>query len=150
MAFFDFGATYTFHSVSEGFKVPTSGRYWVTFEAYPYQSKTPVGLTVYRGRLAGAAGSLDELIGSYELVGDATRTFTLTPFLRPGDLISPAVADLDGNPFRGAHFKVSEGYDMKNYQGEGVALEVAGDRGATRRDLAATEHAAASDRCRIR
>jgi hypothetical protein len=123
VAFFDFGATYTFHSESEGFKVPTPGRYRVTFEAYPYQAKTAVGLTVYRGRKAGAAASLDELIGSFELVGEATRTLTLIPFLRPGDLISPSVADLDGNPFRGARLKISEGYDMKNYKGEGVALK---------------------------
>ena len=49
VAFFDFGSTYTLHSDAEGYKVPAPGRYRVSVEAYPYQAKTPVVLTVYRG-----------------------------------------------------------------------------------------------------
>jgi len=71
VAFFDFGSTYTFHSLQEGFGVPYPGRYRVSIEAYPYQADTPVGLMVYKGRLPGVAVSLDELIGSFEFVGDA-------------------------------------------------------------------------------
>ena len=71
--FFDFGSTYTFHSVSEGFQVPRPGRYRVTVDAYPYQAETPVNLTIYRGLMAGVAASLDELIGSFDLTGPAHR-----------------------------------------------------------------------------
>ena len=100
VAYFAFGAEYTFHSASEGFRVPIPGRYRVSFAAYPYQAKTPVVLTVYRGRMAGLAASLDELIGSFDLTGGSTRTVEMTPYLRPGDLISPSVAELDGDPNR--------------------------------------------------
>lgn len=123
VAFLDGGATYTFHSQSERFEVPVPGRYRVTFEAYPYQAKSPVGLTVYRGRKAGAAASLDELIGSFELRGNAPRTIELTPYLRPGDLVSPSVADLLGNPNEAARGVPKDGYDFSNYKGEGVAIK---------------------------
>jgi hypothetical protein len=121
--FFDFGSTFTFHSLSEGFQVPYPGRYRVAFEAYPYQAKSPVGLTVYRGTLSGVAASLDTLIGSFDLVGDAPRTVEMTPFLRPGDLVSPSVADLLGNPLSALRGNPSEGFDMTNYPGEGIALK---------------------------
>ena len=123
VAFFDFGSTYTFHSATEGFQVLTPGRYRVAFEAYPYQAKSPVGLTVYRGRMSGQAASLDELIGTFDLVGDAPRTVEMTPYLRPGDLISPSVADLLGYPHSAVRANPSEGFDMTDYPGEGVALK---------------------------
>ncbi len=123
VAFFDFGATYTFHSQTEGFDVPEPGRYRVSFEAYPYQAKSPVGLTVYRGRMAGTSASLDELIGSFELDGDATHNFEMSPFLRPGDLVSPSVADLLGNPNEAIRGTPHDGYDFSNYKGEGVAIK---------------------------
>ena len=126
VAFFDFGSTYTFHSLSEGFGVPYPGRYRVVVEAYPYQADTPVSFTMHRGRLSGVAASLDSLIGSFDLVRDAPRTVEVTPFLRPGELIGLSVADLDipvvtdwrppGDP--------SLGYGgMKDFPGEGVAFK---------------------------
>ena len=126
VAFFDFGSTYTFHSLSQGFGVPYPGRYRVAVEAYPYQATSPVSFTVHQGRLSGVAASLDQLIGSYDLLGDTPRTVEVTPFLRPGDLIGLSVAELDipagatwrqpGDP--------SQGYGgMKDYPGEGVAFK---------------------------
>ncbi len=123
-AFFDFGSTYTFHSATEGFVASAPGRYRVTVDAYPYQAQTPVTVTVYRGKMAGVAASLDELIGVFDL--EAPREVELTPYLRPGDLIGLSVADLDvptgvfpqpvgGDP--------SKGYGgMKDYPGEGIAF----------------------------
>ena len=128
VAFFDFTSTYTFHSLQEGFGVPYPGRYRVTVEGYPYQADTPVTLTVYKGRLSGVAASLDEMIGAFDLVGDAPQTVEVTPFLRPGDLIglSPAdldfPADADPRAFRPADPSVGYG-GMKNYPGEGIALK---------------------------
>ncbi len=127
MAFFDFGSTYTFHSVSEGFGVPYPGRYRVSIEAYPYQADTPVGLMVYRGKLAGVAAALDDLIGSFDFLGDA-RTVEVTPFLRPGELIGFAPVDLgfpsDVDPTAFQPTDPSVGYGgMKDYPGEGVAVK---------------------------
>ena len=92
---FGMGATYTFHSMAhassrrraDGFDVPAPGRYRVTVDAYPYQATTPVRLELHKGYRAGAAASLEELIGTFDLVGDGPRTVEVTPFLRPGDLI---------------------------------------------------------------
>ena len=89
VAYFAFGAEYTFHSASEGFRVPIPGRYRVSFAAYPYQAKTPVVLTVYRGRMAGLAASLDELIGSFDLTGGSTRTVEMTPYLHRATSSAP-------------------------------------------------------------
>ncbi|MDA1095131.1 MAG: DUF1592 domain-containing protein [Acidobacteria bacterium] len=129
VAFFDFGSTYTFHSMSEGVAIPYPGRYKVTVEAYPYQAETPVGLMVYRGTKAGVAASLDELIGSFDLTGDEPTPIELTPFMRPGDLIGMTPADLDMPPDVD-HTKLSPadpsiGYReiLKTYPGEGVALK---------------------------
>ena len=122
-AFFDFGSTYTFHSATEGFVAALPGRYRVTVDAYPYQAETPVTVMVYRGKMAGVAASLDELIGTFDLTGP--REMALTPYLRPGDLIGLSVADLDFPP--GVDFPAptdpSKGYGgMKDYAGEGIAF----------------------------
>ena len=121
--FFDFGSTYTFHSASEGFAVTEPGRYRVTVEAYPYQAGTPVTLTVYQGKMAGVAASLDELIGTFDL--EAPRAVEMRPYLRPGDLIGLSVADLDVPPEAVGYGPAdpSEGYGgMKDYPGEGIAI----------------------------
>ena len=121
--FFDFGSTYTFHSASEGFAVTEPGRYRVTVEAYPYQADTPVTLTVYQGKMAGVAASLDELIGTFDL--EAPRAVEMRPYLRPGDLIGLSVADLDVPPEAAGYgpSDPSQGYGgMKDYPGEGIAV----------------------------
>ena len=113
VAFFDFGSTYTFHSGTEGFVASAPGRYRVTVDAYPYQAETPVTATVYRGKMAGVAASLDELIGVFDLEGP--RAVELTPYLRPGDLIGLSVADLDVPP--GASPQPVDGDPSKGYGG---------------------------------
>ena len=129
VAFFDFGSTYTFHSRTEGYEVPAAGRYRVTVEAYPYQAVSPVTLKLYKGHLAGAAASLDELIGTFDLVGDEPRIVEVTPFLRTGDLIAPSPAELDVpegvNVSALAPFDPSQGYAdvINDYPGEGIALK---------------------------
>jgi len=129
VAFFDFPSTYTFTSLREGFGVPYPGRYRVSVEAYPYQADTPVGLMVYKGRLSGVAASLDEMIGSFEFVGDTPKTVEVTPFMRPGDLIGVAPADLDlpDGTHRGMFQPAvpAEGYFeiLKDFPGEGLALK---------------------------
>ena len=123
VAFFDFGSTYTFHSASEGFAVTEPGRYRVTVEAYPFQAGTPVTLTVYQGKMAGVAASLDELIGTFDL--EAPRAVEMRPYLRPGDLIGLSVADLDVPPEAAGYgpSDPSQGYGgMKDYPGEGIAI----------------------------
>ena len=123
VAFFDFGSTYTFHSASEGLAVTEPGRYRVTVEAYPYQADTPVTLTVYQGKMAGVAASLDELIGTFDL--EAPRAVEMRPYLRAGDLIGLSVADLDVPPEAAGYGPAdpSEGYGgMKDYPGEGIAI----------------------------
>ena len=125
-AFSAVGSTFTFHSESEGFFVPYPGRYRVAVEAYPYkvpEPDRPVTLTLYRGTRQGAAASLDDLIGMTDLVGPTPRTLEVTPFLRPGDLMAPNVADLvepPGDP-AGAYF-AADRY-VRDYKGEGIALK---------------------------
>ena len=129
VAFFDFGSTYTFHSMSEGFGVAYPGRYQVVIEAYPYQADTPVSLSVYQGRLSGVAASLDELIGAFDLVGNDPRTIEVTPFMRPGDLIGVSPADLDFpadtdfDTFALADPSLGYSEVIKDYAGEGIALK---------------------------
>jgi len=126
VAFFDFAATYTFNSESEGVAIPYPGRYRVSVEAYPYQAETPVALKVYRGVKAGIAASLNDLIGWFDLEGDETVTVELTPFLRPGNLIGVMPADTDGDDDPSLAFEDrSQGYRevLKTYKGEGIAFK---------------------------
>jgi hypothetical protein len=121
--FFDTGSTYLMHSDSEGYKVPEPGYYRVTIEAYGYQANTPVTLTVYRGIKQGVTASLDELIGSFDLIGDEPRTVSMTTYLTPGQLISPSVADLDVPPgvYPNEFFQPDK--NIRNYAGEGIAIK---------------------------
>ena len=123
VAFIENGSTFTFHSSSEGYQVPTPGRYHVAFEAYPYQATSTIGLAVYKGKLGGGAASLNELLGAFDLVDDETLTFELTPYLRPGDLVSPVPFDLNrvGNPDKDGN--IQNGYELEDYKGEGLALK---------------------------
>ena len=126
VAFFDYGATFTFHSESEGVAIPYPGRYRVSVEAYRYQADTPVALKIYRGVRAGVAATLNDLIGWFDLVDDETVTVEVTPFLRPGHLIGVAPADADGDDDPALAFEDrSKGYRevLKTYEGEGIAFK---------------------------
>ena len=120
--FHESSSTYLLHSRSEGFVVPYPGRYRVTIDAYAYQADTPVTLTVY---VAGGFGALalDSLVGSFDLVGDRPRTVELTPFLRPGDAVSPALADADAPPGVVTSDYFEPRGNFRDYKGEGIALK---------------------------
>ena len=125
VTFSKFASTYLFHSLSEGFEVPRPGRYRFTLTAYPYQADTPVTLTLYKGHLSGGLPSplLTDLIGSFDLVGDAPRTVEVTPFLRPGDLVSPSLADADAPFYDNPDVYFKPDLNVRDYAGEGVALK---------------------------
>ena len=120
--FFDTGSTYLMHSESEGFNVTNPGRYRATMEVYPYQADTPVTLTLYRGTKQGVTASLDELIGTFDLLNDTRRTVEVTTFLRPGELLSPSVAELDLPPGEYVSYFLPEN-NVKDYKGEGIAIK---------------------------
>ena len=121
--FSEISSTFLLHSDSEGFGVPYPGRYRVTVEAYPYQADTPVTLTLYHGAKQGVTASLNELIGTFDLVDDTARTVEVTPFLRPGDLISPALADHDFPPGDSPDSYFVPDKNVRDYTGEGIALK---------------------------
>ena len=120
--FHETSSTFLLHSRSEGFVVPYPGRYRVTIDAYAYQANTPVTLTVY---LAGGFGALalDNLVGSFDFVGDVPRSVELTPFLRPGDVVSPALADADAPPGVVTSDYFEPRGNFRDYKGEGIALK---------------------------
>lgn len=120
--FFAATATYLFHSAAQGYRVPNPGRYRLTLEAYPHQADTPVTLTLYRGRVAGQVAALDTLIGSFDLVNDTPRSLALTTYLRPGDVLSPSVADLEVPPGPPVSYYQPD-KNVRDYTGEGIAMK---------------------------
>ena len=120
--FYDAGSTYMLHTETEGYAVPYPGRYRVTMDAKPYQADTPVVLTLYQGVKQGTVASLDDLIGTFDLLDDAPRTVEVTTFMRPGDLLAPSVAELDRAPGGYVnHFAPDK--TVANYKGEGIAIK---------------------------
>ena len=121
--FFDGASTYMFHTDTEGYTVPQPGRYRVSVEAYPYQATTPVTLTLFKGNEGvAAAAALTDLIGSFDLVGDESRTVSVTTFLKPGQVISPSVADLDKPPGDYVNYYAPD-KNVRDYKGEGIAIK---------------------------
>ena len=121
--FFDGASTYMFHTDTEGYVVPQPGRYRVSVEAYPYQATTPVTLTLFKGNEGvAAAAALTDLIGSFDLVGDESRTVSVTTFLKPGQVISPSVADLDKPPGDYVNYYAPD-KNVRDYKGEGIAIK---------------------------
>ena len=131
--FFEPGSTYTMHSDSEGFKVKTSGKYKVELEAYPYQAWSPVTLTVYRGIKQGVVASMDDLIGSFDLIDAAPRRMSIETYLTPGQLIAPNPTevdhprelkdiDQDGVADNTVNYYAPEN-NVRTYKGEGIAMK---------------------------
>ena len=116
-------ATFMFHSLGEGFGVAYPGRYTVSVDAYPYHADTPVTLTLYQGRLSGVAASLNDLIGELDLVADTPRTLTVTPFLRPGDLVVPNLSDHDPLPHDSPDTYFAPEKHVRDYAGEGIVMK---------------------------
>ena len=132
--FFDSASTYMFHTDTEGYSVPSAGRYKVTVEASPYQATSPVTLTLFRGKEGvAAAAALTDLIGSFDLVSDEMRTVEVATFLRPGDVVSPSVADLKTSA-GGLRQLLRAGEQRARLRGRGHCHSLAlGGRAAARR-----------------
>lgn len=121
--FFDTASTYLFHTDTEGYAVPVPGRYRVSVEAYPYQATSPVTLTLFKGtKGAAAAAALSDLIGVFDLVADEPRTVAVTTYLRPGDVVSPSVADLKTPPGPFVNYYLPD-KNVRDYAGEGIAIK---------------------------
>ncbi|MCH2351847.1 MAG: DUF1592 domain-containing protein [Pseudomonadales bacterium] len=120
--FFDTGSTYIFHSATEGYTVPTPGRYRITIEANAYQAKTPVTLTLFSGtKGAAAAAALSDLIGIKDLIGPSPTSLSVETFLRPGDVVSPSVADVATPEGDYVNYYAPEN-NVNAYQGEGITM----------------------------
>ena len=121
--FFDSASTYMFHTDTEGYTVPRPGRYRVSVAAYPYQADTTVTLTLFKGAEGVAASAnLTDLIGVFDLTGDAGRTVEVTTFLKPGDVVSPSVADLKVPPGSYVNYFLPD-ENVRDYTGEGIAIK---------------------------
>ena len=117
--FFDV-SSYSMHSGTEGYKVPAPGRYRVTFAAYPYQAESTVILTLYSGTIqSGATASLDNLIGSFDLVESEPRVVEVTTYLTPGVTVSPSLAGVP--PLALDYFLVEN--TVRDYKGAGIAMK---------------------------
>ena len=132
--YFDTGSTYLMHTESEGFQVPRTGRYRITMEAYRYPGdvgsvpwpKTnidnqTVTLTLYRGRKQGSSAQLSDLVGTFDLTDDIPKTVEVETFLRPGQLLSPSVADLDLPAEAYKYFDPDK--NIRDYKGKGIAIK---------------------------
>ena len=114
--------TYTMDSERSGLSIPEEGRYRVTLEGYRHQADTLVVMSLFKGKTQGIVASLDELIGSWDLTDDETRTVSVETFLQPGDLVAPCVAETDEPPDDPFYVYYNSGEYAQNYTGEGVAF----------------------------
>jgi len=118
------GAVCTYTMDSERHYVPIlqEGRYKVTLDGYRHQADSLVVMTLFKGKTQGIVASLDELIGSWDLIDDETRVVSTEVFLQPGDLVAPCIAEADvpaDDPF----YRYFEANMLaQNYTGEGVAF----------------------------
>ena len=122
VTFFDIVSTYGLHSLGEGYYVPAPGRYRVTLDAYPYQADSPVILTLYSGAKQGIVASLDNLIGSFDLVEPEGRVVEVTTYLTPGMLVVPSLAEADERgELTGLYYNADQ--NVRDYTGEGIAIK---------------------------
>ena len=120
--FFEPVSTYAFYTESEGYNVPSPGRYRITLDAYPYQADSPVILTLYSGKKQGIVASLDNLIGSYDLVEPEGRVVEEITYLEPGMLVAPSLADVDYRGENPGIYYLPENF-VTDYRGEGIAMK---------------------------
>ena len=120
--FFDTVSTYIFHTGTEGVSVPAPGRYRVQVEAYPYQPVSTVTLTLFKGTAGTAASAaLTDLIGVFDLADDEPRLVEVTTYLRPGDVVTPSVADVRPPSGPYVNYYLPE-RNVRDYRGEGIAM----------------------------
>ena len=116
--------TYAIDTRYYGFQIERAGLYRVTLEAYRWQGTSRVVFNILKGGVQGAAASLDETLGSWDLVDDEPRTVSVDVYLRPGDLLAPCVAELNSagaNPFE--FIEIDLFLQDSDYPGEGVAFK---------------------------
>ena len=102
--------------------MPSPGRYRITLDAYPYQADSPVILTLYSGKKQGIVASLDNLIGSYDLVEPEGRVVEEITYLEPGMLVAPSLADVDYRGENPGIYYLPENF-VTDYRGEGIAMK---------------------------
>ena len=120
----DRASTYHFHNQTEDVTFTTPGRYRIAVDAYPYNATTPVTLTIYHGKKPGTAvASLDELVGSFDLVGETPRTVELSRYFQLGDIVVPSVADIDYPAADDPHRYFGRNEFMRDYTGEGIVMQ---------------------------
>lgn len=126
VTYFESVSTYLFHSELAGFDVSVPGRYRVKVEAFPFrpdslaQEGRPVVLTLYRGIKQGVTASLNDLIGSFDMLDPGGSVFETTTYLSPGMLVSPSVAGLVEEPGM-IYFQADR--NIRDYVGAGLALK---------------------------
>ena len=114
--------TYTMDTERNGFRVPLEGRYRVTMEGYRHQADTLVVMNLFRGTTQGIVASLDELLGSWDLVDDEVKKVSVETFLQPGDLLAPCIAEAEEKP-GDSFFQYYEADKFaQDFTGEGVAF----------------------------
>lgn len=114
--------TYTMGTQRNGFSVPLEGRYRVTMEAYRHQADTLVVMNLFRGVMQGQTDSLDELLGSWDLVDDEVKKVEVEVFLQPGQLVAPCIAEADEPPGDSFFQYYDADKFAQDYTGEGVAF----------------------------
>ena len=121
VGYFDGGSTYLFHSGTEGFHVPMPGRYKVRIDAYPHRNLEPVTFAIESGPTAsGATAVLSNMLGVYDLDEPGGRQIELTPYLRPGDVVSP-VPYVSIPPWVYRYYEPDK--KIQEYEGEGIAFK---------------------------
>jgi hypothetical protein len=137
--FLNVQSAYLTDAVNNRILIEYPGRYQVTVEAFPYQVRKPnkpVTLTLHRGLYKQGSAMWTDLIGALDLVGDTPRKLAVTTYLKPGDDVGPAVADLAGPPItesvnilkardtpRGIYKWPAEGIAMKSMTVEGPLFD---------------------------
>ena len=115
---------YIMRSDRSGFTPEYDGFYRITAEAYSYQARTPVTLTLIQ---ANDQQGNSRLLGGFDLGPGQTRTVEVEAFLARGDYIYPSVADLDWQADGRSIYAHNRGDEQtegaKTYGGEGIAIK---------------------------
>ncbi|MDE0739885.1 MAG: DUF1592 domain-containing protein [Planctomycetota bacterium] len=104
---------YILKSNASGLNIRSPGLYRIKVEAYTYQSRKPLILTIIH---TSEKGGGSQLLGAFDLIPGEPRTVEVTALMRPGDYIYPSVAGL-------THPKGIYIVGSQKYKGEGVAMK---------------------------
>ena len=104
---------YILRSNASGLNIRSPGLYRIKVEAYTYQSRKPLILTVIH---TSEKGGGSQLLGAFDLIPGEPRTVEVTALMKPGDYLYPSVAGL-------THPKRVYIVGSKKYKGEGIAMK---------------------------